>query len=297
MKEMPFLCRNADDRHNAMKSSRNIEIAVDSFQQVVQSIFPPTIRIQGVQPLGDGVHSLRVLRLSDNQQLILKASPPSGVPLLRRERHSLETEALALSLLGKSATPCIPRLHYYSRQRNCLGSSFLLRQYVRGKSLRDLGPSLSNEDRAKIDRRLGSLVQTIGSQTSPKFGTLDKVAAGAGTHSWRLAFLGLFEELLHDAEDRFIHLPYGVIRQQILRLAPALDSVTVSRLVIVDLGRQSKVILDPDSKELNAIVDLGSAIWGDILMTDVFESPSEALLAGFGSIGLETPSAAPRLLL
>ncbi|KAL1991392.1 hypothetical protein VTN49DRAFT_5384 [Thermomyces lanuginosus] len=32
-------------------------------------------------------------------------------------------------------------------------------------------------------------------------------------------------------------------------------------------------------------------------MTDVFESPSEALLAGFGSIGLETPSAAPRLLL
>lgn len=295
---MPFLCRDAGERHDTMKSSQNVELSINnSLQQVVRSIFPPTIRVQHAQSLGDGTHSLRILKLSNDEQLILKASPPSGVPLLRRERHSLETEVLALSLLGQSATPCIPRLHYYSLQKSCLGSGFLLRQYVQGKSLRDLGPSLSDEDRAKIDRRLGSLVQTIGEQTSPKFGTLDKVAAGAGTHSWRSAFLGLFEELLHDAEDRFIHLPYGVIRQQILRLAPALDSVTVSRLVVVDLGRQSQVILDPDSKELNAIVDLESAIWGDILMTDVFESPSEALLTGFGSTVLKTPSAAPRLLL
>jgi hypothetical protein len=252
-------------------------------QEVVQLLFPSTVHIQNVDTLEGHVHHLRLLKLSNGLQLVLKSSPSSATPLLRRERLSLETEARALALLGQCANPCIPQLFHYHPHGAPLGTAFLLRQYVKGSTLLETEPLLTHEDRKDIHRHLGFLVNVIGQQVSTSFGPLDKVASGAGSRSWRRAFISLFEEVLRDAEDMFIHLPYGEIREQVLRLAPSLEEVALPRLVIASLGRPSQVLLDPELKQLTGIIDLGSALWGDVLMAEVFEDPSDALFDGFGS--------------
>lgn len=249
---------------------------------VLSFLFPPTVHAHHSLSIPGHVHSLRRIVLSNGGQLLLKGSPSSSTALLRRERSFLETEAQFLALLGQSGNPCIPQLYHYDPQGRSWGSPFLIRQYVKGRTLLEMESELSLQQRDGIDRHLGFLLSTIGQNAAPKFGSLHQVAHGAGTLSWREAFCSLFEGILRDAEDTFIHLSYSEIRAEVTRLAPALEDVSLPRLVVVDFGRPSHVLLDEESKQLTGIVDFSSALWGDVLMAEVFLHPSPAVFQGAG---------------
>lgn len=249
---------------------------------VLSLLFPSTVRVQQSQNITGHLHSLRGLKLSNGLSLLLKGSPRPGTPLLRQERFYLETEARVLALLGQSANPCIPQLYHYDPRGSVFGSPFLLRQCVKGRSLAEMESQLNVRERNDIDRHLGFLATTIGQNVAPGFGTLQQVAIGAGKRSWREAFCSLFESVLRDAEDMFIHLPYAEIRHELVRLASALDEVTLPRLAVVGFGRSTHVLLDEESKQLSGVVDFSSAFWGDMLMAEIFESPSLAVVEGAG---------------
>jgi hypothetical protein len=64
----------------------------------------------------------------------------------------------------------------------------------------------------------------------------------------------------------------------------ALDEIKTPRLVVVNFGRPSEVLLDPETRQLSGLLEFGSALWGDVMLAEIFESPSDAFLAGFGPI-------------
>ncbi|KAJ5749982.1 Aminoglycoside phosphotransferase [Penicillium manginii] len=260
-------------------------------------LFPSTVYLQNSQSITGHMHSLRLLKLSNGARLLLKASPSTGTPLLRHERFFLETEARFLALLGQSANPCIPQIYHYDPFGSQLGSSYSLRQYVKGTPLSEMACQLTLQQRNGIDRHLGFLAGTIGQNVAPAFGSLQQVAVGAGKLSWRDAFCALFESVLRDSEDMFINLPYGQIRDELSRLQSALEEVTLPRLVVIGLGRSSHVLLDEESKQLSGVIDFSSAFWGDILMAEVFENPNPAVISGAGLPLARTPGEIIRLLM
>ncbi|KAJ5174425.1 Aminoglycoside phosphotransferase [Penicillium canariense] len=264
---------------------------------VLSLLFPPTVRVQQSQNILGHMHCLRRLTLSNRVRLLLKSSPLPRTPLLRHERLYLETEARVLALLGHNANPCIPRLYHYDPRGAHLGSAFLVRQYVKGSRLSDMQGRLTARQCNDIDRHLGFLAATIGQNVAPGFGTLQQVAIGAGKRSWREAFCALFESVLRDAEDMFIHLPYAEIRHELVRLAAALEEVTLPRLTVVGFGRPTHVFLDEESKQLSGVVDFSSAFWGDLLMAEIFEDPSPAVLEGAALPLFRTKKANIRVLM
>ncbi|KAE8161107.1 hypothetical protein BDV40DRAFT_268897 [Aspergillus tamarii] len=203
-------------------------------------------------------------------------------PLLRREQFMIDTEARALALLKQSGIPGIPQIFHYNSRGNLRDSAFLMRHYVIGATLHEMEPWLTPQNRKDIDRRLGVLAQKIGQHVSDSFGTLEQVASGAGRRSWREAFVILFESILRDSEDVFVNLPYAEIRHQLSRLSPALEEITSPQLVVIDFGHPTQVLVDPESKQLSGVVDLGRTLWGDIYMAEMFEEPSLSMLDGFG---------------
>ncbi|KAJ5749035.1 uncharacterized protein N7511_010731 [Penicillium nucicola] len=264
---------------------------------VLSLLFPSTVSVQHSQPIMGHVHTLRLLALSNGARLLLKGSPSSRTALLRRERSFLETEAQFLALLGTSGNPCIPQLYHYDPHGRVWGSPYMIRQYMKGNSLLEMESRLTSRKRDDIDRHLGFLTSTIGQNAAPGFGSLQQVAYGAGRPSWREAFCTLFEGILRDAEDTFIHLPYLEIRNELNRLAPALEFVTLPRLVVVDFGQPSHVLLNEGSDQVSGIVDFSSALWGDVLMAEIFANPSPAVLQGAGMSPYRTREEKIRLVL
>jgi len=257
---------------------------LNAIQRIVQSAFRSSrIQVQQIEMLENHVHQIRLLRLSDGSALVLKSSPRPTTKLLRHEKDALETEAKVLSTLGSHAGLPISRLIKFEARPDSSGPSFLLTAFMRGVPLREMQAFLRGDDRVQVDRQLGSLTRLIAQHTSPVFGTIGRVSAGAGTRSWRQAFMALVEAVLRDAEDMFISLPYHQIRQQMNRLTPILDEVTQARLVVTNLGDPSSVLLNPETRSVIGIVDLSSALWGDVLMAGKFQNPSAPFLEGYGS--------------
>ncbi|KAK1142450.1 hypothetical protein N8T08_007812 [Aspergillus melleus] len=224
-----------------------------------------------------------LLILSNKEQLLLKSTPRAMTPLLRQEKRLLDTEARVMSILKRSTAPFVPSLLHYDRRGDLFGSSFMLRPFLTGTTAQELGGQISEQTQNHVDYALGSLAHEIWQHVSPSFGSLEQVASGSGKRSWREAFLTLFEGILRDSEDFFVNLPYAEIRHQLYRLSSALEEVRQARLVVVDLGRPSQVLLDPESKRLVGVVDLSSALWGDVYMAEIFDNPSSSVLDGFGT--------------
>jgi hypothetical protein len=97
------------------------------------------------------------------------------------------------------------------------------------------------------------------------YDVLVKMDNGPREPSWKDAFWTMAETSLQEAEDLMISLPYPQIRQQIYRLAPALQIVRVANLVRTTSGDPSSVVVDIDLKNTiarehhkYATADLGS---------------------------------------
>jgi hypothetical protein len=272
---------------------------LDMVQDIIQALFPGT-QILDFRTFEGHVHPVYLLRLSSGLEVVLKAGPRQLTALLRQERHTLETEAEVLALLGSNGSekePWIPRLLKFDILKFCPCTPFLLKHSLRGIPLGEIESSLTSGDRKDIDRQLGIAVKAIGEHTSTRFGYVRNVSLGGGKPSWKQAFLGFIESLLRDAEDMFISLPYADIRQYISRLTPVLDDVIVARLVVVEISKKSHVLIDPVTKQVSGFADFSSAVWGDVLMADVFENPSSAFFGGYGSNLANDESERIRLLL
>ncbi|KAL4885130.1 hypothetical protein BJY04DRAFT_160599 [Aspergillus karnatakaensis] len=272
----------------AMSSSIRTPLAgeadiAEKLVSVLQQHFSQPIRVARVRPLAGHLHSTYLIRLTNETHLLLKCSPCPTTPLLRREHVLLDTEARALSLLNRSALPCIPKLFYYDPMGQFLGPTSLVRCHIQGSTLADAEAQFTGQDRRALDRSLGILAKRIAQHTSDSFGSLGQVAGAAGKKSWREAFLVLFECLLRDSEDVFINLPYGEIRYHVGRLSPVLDEISRPRLVVVDFGQPSQVVVDPETRRLCGISGFGTAVWGDVYMARMFENPSTSMVDGFGS--------------
>ncbi|QSS52797.1 SNARE-dependent exocytosis protein [Histoplasma capsulatum var. duboisii H88] len=253
------------------------------FQTLIQPIFP-SARVLDYKPLRDNVYPCYLLKLSNGLDLTVKASPRQPTTLLRQEKHSLRTEAAVLSLLASRNSPYIPRLFGFDVLKFDPRTYFLLKQSLSGVPLSEIDPSsLTFADRNRVDEQLGRTVKFLGQFTSTQFGNFHSVSQGRGRQSWKHAFLIFAESILYDAEDMFISLPYAEIRHHIMRLSPALGVVTEPRLVVVNIGDESNVLVDPDTKDVTGFVDFSDAVWGDVMMAKVFENPSAALLNGYGS--------------
>ncbi|KAI2246551.1 hypothetical protein LOZ13_000567 [Ophidiomyces ophidiicola] len=266
-----------------------------AFQRLLKPLFPG-VKIQNIRLLEGHSHPLHFLQLSNGLELVLKARPLLSTPVLRHERYNLETEAAVLSLLSQSKIDGIPKLSKVENPSIPQRTSYLLRHSIRGLPLSEIDVSLSVDEQKGIDRRVSATLNLIAQHTSSQFGLVHNVASGAGCRTWKQAFLALLDSLIWDAENLFISLPYPEIRQHAMRLSACLDDVKLPRLVILNIGQPSQAIVDPRTKRVSGFVDFSSALWGDPLMAEIFESASSAFLEGFQS-DMDEKSAPIRLLL
>ena len=235
-------------------------------QKIIQTIFQSArITILRVEAFRNQKHPIRVLQLSDGSRLVLKTNPSSTTPLLKSERHNIETEAQVLMLLAGSGLP-IPTILGYDPSGMTCGSSFLLTGQLPGTPLSAMLPYLSRSERIEIHHQVSHSEAIMAQYISPAFGPVALVSSGHGFKRWREAFKSMLGSVLTDGEDMFVNLPYTQIREQVSRAEKSLDEVREARLIILDLGDAENVLVDERTKEVTGLVGFQKALWGDPAM-------------------------------
>lgn len=86
-------------------------------------------------------------------------------------------------------------------------------------------------------------------------------------------------------------LPYDVVRSHYQRLSWRMDAVKLPRLVLLDLGERNVMIengikegsshIPTESLKLTGLRNWSQGIFGDPLLSNVFENPSEGFMEGW----------------
>ncbi|CCD55816.1 hypothetical protein BofuT4_P153780.1 [Botrytis cinerea T4] len=199
----------------------------------------------------------------------------------------------------------IPKMLKHSSNNREMALPYTIFEPTAGKTLSALSVYLSLSDRRLIDKQVGSLTRSLASLTSPNgtFGTAARVLPdpfkqsrpsaplGSGSTTWSEAFNTLLESILRDGEDMAVLLPYDVVRSHYQRLSWRMDAVKLPRLVLLDLGERNVMIengikegsshIPTESLKLTGLRNWSQGIFGDPLLSNVFENPSEGFMEGW----------------
>jgi hypothetical protein len=276
---------------------------------------------------------LYILSMSDGRKLILSFAPSLAVRLLRHEATMLSSEAILADFVagtgrrtgtlefprGQAESPLpstevvglVPKLLKHSSNNREMAYPYSIFEMTAGSTLSSLSVYLSLPERRFVDRQIGSMARGLASLMSPHgtFGRVNRVLpdpftamspiAGGnirGSETWSVAFNLLLEGVLRDGEDMAVLLPYEVIRAHYQRLSWRLDAVTLPRLVIIDAGSETNVMIvrgleerasmvQTETSKVTGLRSWSQGIFGDPLVSDCFENPSEGFWEGWRAGG------------
>ncbi|KAG9243435.1 hypothetical protein BJ878DRAFT_543264 [Calycina marina] len=280
------------------------------------------------------------LTMSDDRKLLLSLAPSLAVRLLRHEATMLSSEAALIGFITgrdpldtRPSTPeepqacskeradliaLVPKLIRHSTNNREMAYPYSIFDGTAGEPLSSVSIYLNIPEHKAIDRQVGSMVRAMASMTSLSgtFGTANLVlpeqltsgvntkSLSRGAETWSEGFSLLLEGALRDGEDVAILMPYETIRAQYQRLSHHLDSVLHPRLLVLDAGSSSNILIQralktststsaSDSPSPHTVSPIKPAtrlaglrswsqgVFGDPLLSSCFEDPSEAFLEGW----------------
>jgi aminoglycoside phosphotransferase (APT) family kinase protein len=264
-------------------------------------------RLVSSREINDGwFNTIHVLQLADGSQVVFKASPPPTFAVMRYERDILATEVAVYRCLAQAGLR-VPRVLVDCPAGDGLGHAWFMMEFVAGETWARLRQRLPADQCDRVDADIAQQAAHVNGIEGARFGRWQE--DHCSSPSWATSFLLMVEDLLADAQDKSVDLPWGESRLRALFRAAhaALDEVKTPQLVLWDL-HDGNVMVQPDSLELAAFLDTDRALWGDPLLEFYFRglaNSSDAWKQGYrqacaaaGKIDpLETPGAARRLAL
>ncbi|KAH7915547.1 hypothetical protein BJ138DRAFT_1132589 [Hygrophoropsis aurantiaca] len=282
----------------------NINVTLEQAQQIIKTFDDNTDAILSFNELVTGGYSFTstsksyLIGLPSSTYILLAAaSTPIPCPVL----HSLPLSMVQtiLILIRKDASIPVPEPKALDISCDTLPFQWLLLSipHSAGASTRLSHATLTPQQQARVDLRLGSYLQSLHALQNDWFGV--PLPAGASPtdiacYSWQDTFTGLFEELLSEMEG-VEGIPAEEIRRYFSRAFGSFlfDDAEVPCLIWLT-GSPDDVFISSLSGDADADVDItyilptfSRALWGDPLLETFFmpPGPSIALSEGYSEAG------------
>ncbi|WP_315096048.1 aminoglycoside phosphotransferase family protein [uncultured Cellulomonas sp.] len=265
----------------------------------LNSLVAPLGRLAEVELLTGGQFATTYrVTLADGERVVVKTAPVGTDGLLTYEHDLLRAEALVYGLAAELPALLMPRVLLTDFSRSLLPSDALVVSHLPGVPLVDagFGPASSDPRTARAERGTGAVLAALHAIEGSAFG----YPCGRQEATWAESFTGMVDELLEDAARWSVPVPVDEVRSALARHAHVLGDVPRSALVHTDLWA-GNVFVDPGTGAVVGVIDPERAFWGDPLADLVGVDPmgrepgTPALLAGYGPLDVDSPSARTRL--
>jgi aminoglycoside phosphotransferase (APT) family kinase protein len=225
----------------------------------------PGVEVQTATELTDGwFNAVYDVLLDDGRETVLKIAPPPGTRTLAYE-HDMMRGELEFFARAAEVGAAVPELLHADTSRSLIESDWLFMAKLRGETVADLTKTLSEEELGEVRRELGREVARLHSATADSFG-YPNPRSRSRQATWRGSFLAMVDDVLRDAGELGVDLPWPRIAEVFAAHADALDAVTVPRLVHYDLWDNNAFVHEQDGRpRIEGIIDGERAFYGDPL--------------------------------
>ncbi len=267
-----------------MLSCSKVKLNRSDIERIMRKVFGSKTRVVSVKENNEGwFNALYAVSLQGLPDVFLKVAPPPELPVLRYEKGLLATEVEVLKIFEKNPEIPSPSVFFADFGKELINTDYFVMEKLEGESLFKIKDSIDAEVLKRINIHKGQINQAINSIHGEQFGIFGSEHEKFG--NWQSAFLGMVDDILADAEDFGVEMPFSLsrIRSFFSEFADDLDFVTRPCLVHWDLHDGNILIKDKNS--IAGIIDCDRALWGDpaieYYFSRMFPSPEE-FFQGYG---------------
>ncbi|WP_052466554.1 phosphotransferase family protein [Beduini massiliensis] len=198
-----------------------------------------------------------------NQTVILKVGAVFNQCLLSYEQDLIPVEVECYHLIQEHTSIPTPNVLAYDFSKKEIPSHYFFMTALQGAPLSKIKHSLSKKELSQIRRQQASYLTQLHEIHGQYFGYFtDEDSKQYST--WRNAFLAMFQQLLQDAHQRNIRLPYDQIAAVLEKNTDLLTQVERPSLVMFDCHDGNLLVKNNgNGYEVEGILDFERAFWGD----------------------------------
>lgn len=253
----------------SLESITKTRLSAEQITILAEKAFGNDCIIRDIRELNDGFfNSGFLVDLDGCRKMVLKVSPIKNIRVMRYEKNIMDTEVYVLNKLNSVQGVPAPKVLFYDKSRELIENEYFFMEYIEGIPLNKIREKLTEGQFGSISSQIAECMKKINEITGDYFGCISQEEKRFG--SWGEAFLYMINELLEDAGDADVSLPFGyeVIYDLIYRQRSILDEVHTPSLVHKDLW-EGNIFIDPETMKVNGIIDCERALFGDPLLDPV----------------------------
>ncbi|GGM41061.1 aminoglycoside phosphotransferase [Paraliobacillus quinghaiensis] len=252
-----------------MESITKTKVSEEQILKMVRKAFGEELEVKNIEELTEGYFNTAYLVVFKNgYRAVLKVSPRKEVKVMRYEENLMETEVFTLNSIDEMGSIPVPKVLFYDKSKEIIDSDYFFMEFVEGKPLDTISDKISHQQYNAISSQLGKYVNEINGIDGEYFGSISRADKRFST--WSEAFLSMIKELLDDAEEKDVILPYTYdeLYLMISKYKDVLNKVKKPSLVHKDLW-EGNIFFDIKSFRITGIIDCERALFGDSLLDPV----------------------------
>lgn len=250
-----------------MQSHTKSTFSTQTVAELVNVQFGADTEIARIVPLTAGwFNTAYAIHFADREPgVVLRIAPHPDQRVLTYERDLMRREVEIIKTVQDIEGLPVPPLVGCDFSRRHLDRDYMFIEMLSGRPFNEIKRDLPEDVVHDLDREVGRCIARLAEIRGPSFGYFGD-GPGAGSPTWRDAYLAIVEAVIQDGEDLGAKIPllWDDLRDLIHAHSGVLDDITAPSLVHWDLWA-GNVFVKPQngSYVLEGLIDWERALWGD----------------------------------
>lgn len=253
-------------KETMMKSRTKNLLSEVEIKKLVRVNFGESARVSGIEELKGGMfNAIYLVRLTNagRDKVVLKVGVVPGTTLLTYERDVMPTEVECYRLIREQTSVPVPEVLAHDFSKTHIKSNYFFMTALEGVPLSAVSKKMEAENLGRVKAELARCLEQIHHVRGGYYGYFsDDPACQYST--WKKAFSRMFWQILADAREHKVKIPYQRIEEVLKENLSYLEDCDGPALVEYDCHEGNIFVKEGENGyEIEGIVDFERAFWGD----------------------------------
>lgn len=251
-----------------MKSRTKNLLSEEEVKKLVEVNFGESVGVSKIEELKGGMfNAIYLIHFmgAGRDKMVLKVGVVPGTTLLTYEQDVMPTEVECYRLIQEKTNVPVPEVLAYDFSKKHIKSNYFFMTALEGCALSTVSKKMDAANLDRVKAKLAEYLEQIHRIKGEYYGYFSEDPA-CQYRTWKEAFSQMFRQILTDAREHKVKLPYQRIEAVLEKNARHLEEISAPSLVEYDCHEGNIFVKEgKNGYEIEGILDFERAFWGDPL--------------------------------